>query len=205
MKLKILDSFQDAYKKLIVVVIIIVVAIIIGDIIRTVQWSDKYDNLLSKVIVIDTRGQVYNSSVLAAQEVREVEYANHVRTFVNLFYAFDENTFKKNIEEALYMIGEEGKELYNEYKDLDVEKTLYQKNLRYETRVTDIKIDPYTMPISGKVSFIQTGFRAKGSLEREIIASFTLYEVDRSEKNVHGCKIDKWSIISDRILDNKTE
>jgi hypothetical protein len=155
-----------------------------------------------KVIVIDTKGQVYTSEIANAKEMRVFEYKDQVRKFYNLWYAFDENSYKKNIEKGLLLVGECGKELLNKYKDEDVERKLFEKNLKLDVTIKDIQIDMSTNPISGKIKGVQTIKRNKGSISRNLDCHFIIYDVDRSEENSHGCKIENWVIDSSDVITN---
>lgn len=73
--------------------------------------------------------------------------------------------------------------------------SLIQKNIRYGVRIKDIEINTHTIPVSGKITFTQTGHRARGSISREIEAEFTIYDMQsRSEENAHGAKIEDWIV-----------
>ena len=75
-----------------------------------------------------------------------------------------------------------------------MQNSLIQKNIRYDVSIKDIQIDTQTIPTTGKISFTQTGYRARGSISREIVAEFTIYDVSRSEDNAHGAKIEEWIV-----------
>lgn len=159
-----------------------------------IYLSNKIEELYTKALVIDTKGNVYEATSVRSSDMRLYEYENHVKTFVKYWYSFDEYTYEKNIESGLHLIGEKGKELLNEYNDLAILSTLVQKNIRYGVTINDIKIDTNTLPVKGTLLATQTGYRAKGSVERNMTISFTLYDVARSRENVHGAKIGEWNI-----------
>ena len=94
-----------------------------------------------KIIVIDTKGQVYRSELANAKEMRIFEYRDQVKKFYTLWYSFDENSFKTNIEKGLLLVGECGKELLNKYRDQDVEHKIFEKNLKLEVTIKDVQID----------------------------------------------------------------
>lgn len=155
----------------------------------------KIDKAYSQAIVIDKQGGVYESSLLSSQAMRKYEYMNHVKTFVANWYAFDESSYEKNISFALNLIGNKGKELLNEYNDVNMLNSLIQKNIRYGVRIKDVEIDTHTIPTSGRITFTQTGYRARGSVSRDIEADFTIYDMpSRSEENAHGAKIEDWIV-----------
>jgi len=148
-------------------------------------------SVTEKMILIDTRGQVLESSVINS------------RLFYTYWYSFSESSFKNHIEAGLNLIGEKGKELYNEYKDQNVERLLSEKNLQCEVQITDIKININTLPVSGYIEGLQTIRRAKGIISRKLNVRFTLYDTDsRTKNNIHACKIDEWEIYESSVIKN---
>jgi hypothetical protein len=156
--------------------------------------SNKIDAAYTKALVIDTSGGVHEVTPVLAVEMRMYEYENHIRTFVNTWYAFDESNYNANIEKALALIGNRGKELVSEYRDVDMYNSLIQKNIRYGVIIKEIHVEMGTLPVSGNITFTQMGFRAKGSSARDVYAEFTLYDVNRSRENPHGVKIEDWRV-----------
>lgn len=165
--------------------------------------AKEISSVSEKMILIDTRGQVLESSVINSGQGRIFEYENHVRLFYTYWYSFSESSFKNHINAGLNLIGEKGKELYNEYKDQNVERLLSEKNLQCEVQITDIKIDMNTLPVSGYIEGIQTIRRAKGIISRKLNVKFTLYDTDsRTRDNIHACKIDDWEIYESSVIKN---
>lgn len=156
--------------------------------------SNKIDAAYTKALVLDTTGQVYDVASIESSAMRKYEYENHVKTFVALWYSFDESTYENNIAMALNLIGNRGKELFNEYNDINMLNSLIQKNIRYGIIIKDIHVDMQTVPVSGNILFTQTGYRARGSVARDISVTFTVYDVSRSRENSHGVKIDSWDV-----------
>lgn len=162
--------------------------------ISAIYLSNKIDNVLKDAIVLDASGQVYSTTSIEVDGMRKYEYEDHVKKFVRLWYSFDESTYERNIEEALHLIGNQGKMLFNEYNDVNMLNSLIQKNLRYGVIIKDLHVDMQMIPVSGEVLFTQTGYRARGSVARDVSVKFTLYDVSRSAKNSHGVKIDNWEV-----------
>ena len=156
--------------------------------------STKIDEAYTKALVIDTKGAAYEATPILAADMRKYEFENHVKSFIHLWYAFDENNYESNIKAALHLIGNRGKELLNEYNDLGIATAILQKNLRYGIAIEDISVDMTAIPVAGTATVTQTGYRAKGSLSRKIFVEFSLYEVARSRENVHGVKIEDWNV-----------
>ena len=106
----------------------------------------KIEKAYSQALVIDKNGEVYETSSLPAGSMRKYEYLNHVKTFVTHWYAFDESTYEGNISLALNLIGNKGKELLNEYNDVNMLNSLIQKNIRYGVSIKDVEIHTNTIP-----------------------------------------------------------
>ena len=171
-----------------------------------IYQTTKLEKAYNQALVIDKNGEVYEASGMPASNMRRFEYINHVKTFVGKWYAFDENTYETNITSALNLIGNKGKELLNEYNDVNMLNSLVQKNIRYGVSIDEIDIDMGTIPVTGKILFTQTGYRARGKVSRKVEAEFSIYDVSRSEENAHGAKIEDWIVhYSAPIEDNQEE
>lgn len=182
--------------------VILTIAFITCIIYQTIKLEKAY----SQALVIDKNGEVYKASGMPASNMRRFEYINHVKTFVGKWYAFDENTYEGNIASALNLIGNKGKELLNEYNDVNMLNSLVQKNIRYGVSIDEITIDMGTIPVTGKILFTQTGYIARGKVSRKVEAEFSIYDVSRSEENAHGAKIEDWIVhYSAPIEDNQEE
>lgn len=154
----------------------------------------KIDEAYTKALVLDTSGKVYETTPIAASDMRKYEYEDHIKTFVSKWYSFDESTYDNNIKSALNLIGNRGKELLSEYNDINMHNSLIQKNIIYSVTIKDIRVDMKTVPVSGEILFTQTGYRARGGVSRDVLAKFTLYDVSRSRENSHEVKIESWEV-----------
>lgn len=194
MDLNNIQKINKAFKAQTVISAIFVVGLVVAFLVNTFVLSQKIDDLYSKVIVIDTDGNAYASTPVDAGYMRVFEYENHVKTFTQLWYAFDENNYEENIKSGLELIGDKGKELYNEYNQQGMFASLRSKNLRYNVFIKDIKVDMTSVPKSGTMKATQTGYRGNKSVSRDMNVTFSLYDVARSKENIHGVKIDQWNV-----------
>lgn len=158
---------------------------------------NKIDEAYTKALVLDTSGKVYEPTPVLASDMRKYEYEDHIKNFVAKWYAFDEGTYESNIKSALHLIGNRGKELLNDYNDINMLNSLIQKNIIYKVAIKDLYVDMKTVPVSGEITFTQTGYRARGSVSRDVLVKFTLYDVSRSRENSHGVKIEMWEVSYD--------
>lgn len=187
-------SIDDAFKTTVTTTIIACSIMALAFIICFFYLIYKVDDAYSKSLVLDTSGKIYDATSIETSAMRKYEYENHVKTFASLWYSFDESTYDANIAAALPLIGNRGKELLNEYNDVNMHNSLIQKNIRYGLIIKDLRIDMQTVPVSGEIFCVQTGYRARGSVARDISVKFTLYNVSRSRENPHGVKIETWEV-----------
>lgn len=187
-------SIDEAFKTTVIAAVASCGIMAIAFIICFFYLSNKIEAAYTKALVLDTTGQIYDATAIESSAMRKYEYENHIKTFVSLWYAFDESTYEPNVTAALNLIGNRGKELLNEYNDVNMHNSLIQKNIRYGVIIKDLTVDMQTVPVSGVIKFTQTGYRARGSVARDISVRFTLYNVSRSRENPHGVKIDTWDV-----------
>lgn len=191
-KFKTIDS---AFRTTVIVAISCFLIMGIAFVVCFFYLSDKIDAAYTKALVMDRSGQIYNVGSIDAAAMRKYEYADHIKKFVTLWYSFDENTYEDHVKAGLYLIGNKGKELLNEYNDINMRNSLLQKNLRYGVIIKDININMQTVPVSGSALFTQVGYRAGGSSARDISVEFTLKDLEsRSDNNSHGVLIEAWEV-----------
>lgn len=200
MELKSLVSYKSAFELTKTIMVVIVIAFAVAMVGGFLLMQNKIDNIQKNVIIIDKGGQVYDAEMSRAKDMRVYEYINHIKTFYTLWYSFDESSYKPNIEKALYLAGDCGKEMLNVYRDENVERMLFEKNLRFDVTIKDVKIDMTTIPVTGYIIGEQKIKRQKGQLIRHLDCKFLIYDVDRSENNPHGCKVDNWSIYNKDLI-----
>lgn len=200
MELKSLTSYKSAFAltRLILVVLIIGFCItVLGGYLLVQKTINEIQN---KMIVIDTRGVIYPSGQIDYNQMRIYEYQNHARILYNMWYAFDENSYAQNIEKGLQLLGECGIEMLDVYKEQNLERLLFERNMRFEVEIEELKIDMNTIPISGYIKGKQTIIRGHSKLTRHLDCEFTVHDVSRSELNPHGVKIDNWEIINTELV-----
>ncbi len=193
-------SYKSAFQLTRLTVIAVVVVAFISITLGFIVMSREIQSIRNSVVVIDRSGEVLKSELASSKATRIFEYRNHVKTFYTLWYSFDEGSYNSNVESALSLIGESGKDLLDVYLTQSIERNLKEKNLVFSVYIKDIQIDMSTNPISGYIEGEQEIKRNKGSLKRNLVCSFIIYDVDRTEDNPHGCKVDNWKIENDQII-----
>jgi hypothetical protein len=145
--------------------------------------------------------QIATQNTALSKEQRYFEYKNHIRMFYGYFYSFDQFTYKNNVENALYLIGNSGKELYAQYKESDVLRRLQEDNLKVSIQIDSVDVDYKSSPMKGICLARQTVERSTGKLTRNVHARFNVYELDkRSDKNPHGLLIDNFVIFDNQVI-----
>jgi len=200
MELRGLMSYKTGFQLTKFVTISVIVISMMTVVVVFFIMNKKIMEVRDSVVVLDRSGAVIGTERLAASETRVFEYENHVRTFYSLWYAFDDGTFNSNIERALHLVGESGRDLLDVYVRQDVERNILERSLIFSVTIKDIRIDMSTNPVTGYIAGEQEIRRNRGSIKRNLVCSFILYDVDRTRENPHGCKVDNWRIINDQII-----
>jgi len=68
------------------------------------------------VYTISSDEQLLPLEQIEKKEVQEIYRKSHVKLFLEHFYGYDQWNYKRRIEKALWLIDEDGKELYNFYR-----------------------------------------------------------------------------------------
>lgn len=204
MELKSLTNYKTVYSGLkLIALVTIVGSMLFSATIFIYSWQ-KMTSAKNTIYVIDATGNVAVASGQAIDlKTRQFEYEDHVKDFYKLWYQFDQNSFKRNVEQGLILVGECGKELYNEYKSQDMYNLLQSKNISTEVMVSEIKIDVTQNPIRGYIKGIQTIKRLNGEAKRNMNCTFSIYDVDRSQDNSHGCKIEDWKVVDNNEINSE--
>jgi len=199
------ETANTVYKKSIGLSKFVITLIVIAYILSTTILGYLLYDAKKTAIVFDSKGARYNAESVNVGDMRIYEYEEYIRNFYTTWYSFDENNFDQHIEKGLHMIGDEGKELFNEYSDLQLKSNMIQKNLRYEVKITNVVVNMSTKPVSGHIEGIQTCLRAKGYKSRTICVNFTIGDVEVSKDNLMGCRIDKWKVYESKELAEKND
>ncbi len=125
---------------------------------------------------------------------KKVMIKGHVGNFYKLFFQIDQFTYKNNINQALNLIGESGKDLYINYKNKDYFAKLISLNLTITADIDSINVIgnnfPYQVQLYGKRRI----HNAYGSLITNLNASMMVYPTTSSERNPYGLMIDRFNI-----------
>lgn len=147
-----------------------------------------YEDSTNSIYVVSDNGTVLAAK--AEDKLHPAEAVNHITTFVENMYSFDENTYAQNIERALNLIGDDGRLLLEKLQKDDIYSMMVSRNLMFTVEVDSIGVDVSSAPYNGSFTVIQTITAGSGvSQDNVLSASFDLIRVGRSLKNPHGLKI----------------
>ena len=165
---------------------------------------NKIEQYQNKLWLLDKEtGEVYKAvkSNGISKEERKVEYKHLVTDFYKCFYEFDQFTFENHINSALNLIGESGKEMYEEYKRDGVIMKLQEGNQRVTVEIDSIFIDMDSKPIRGIAYAKQTTERSNGKLSRHLNSQFLIYDLDtKTEENPHAAMIEDFQVTDNSVI-----
>lgn len=163
-----------------------------------VKSQQQLDFYRKYVYVLTKSGDIYIGESKNSDETRIFEYNDAIRDVYTLWYSFDENSYQRNIEKALYLLGNCGKKMKADYDAEGILTKLREKNLVLSVTITDLKINVKNK--SGYITGIQTIAINENVVKRNMNAQFTLFDVDRSDNNPHGVKFDNWTVTDQSVI-----
>jgi hypothetical protein len=195
-KIKSLNNYEKAFNLLkgVVLLIIVVVCSLAGYMVY--KSNESINKLQDSIYVLAPDGEISLAIRSSEKENRFFEYEAHVEKAYKLWYEFDEGSYNNNINKALFMFGNCGKEMLNEYTEQRILQKLQSKNMQLFVEVDSIKFDKKSNPIFGIIYGKQKITRPGGELIRHMDCSFNVIDYDRSHENPHGVKIENWKVIN---------
>ena len=152
--------------------------------------------ILYKSALVSAVDRVYVVKEMGVERVmdKKVKVKGHVGNFYKLFFQVDQFTYKSNINQALNLIGESGKDLYLSYKNKDYFAKLISLNLTITADIDSVNVIgndfPYQVAIYGKRRI----YNAYGSLLTNLNAQMIVYPTTSTDRNPYGLMIDKFVI-----------
>ncbi|MBQ4820584.1 hypothetical protein [Aquimarina sp. MMG016] len=129
---------------------------------------------------------------------RKPEIMNHIKMFHTSFWEVDQFNYKRKVDQALYLAGRSGKQLYKTLEANGHFAKLSTENLRQKIVIDSIKVNdkssPYQGRFYGKLRVLRTDQKTESV--NEIRAKFVLYNVSRTNKNPHGLLIENYDLDS---------
>jgi hypothetical protein len=148
-----------------------------------------------QLYLLDTNGAAF-SAKQSEYVHRKPEIINHIRNFHDLFYGVDQFNYETRVNDALYLIGNSGKDLYLTLKASGWYSKLVSNNLSQSIHEDSLivydNVYPYVARYYGRVTVSRTDLQAKET--KRIQSTFILHNVSRTEKNPHGLLIENYLV-----------
>jgi len=194
-KLREIPSTYSLVKKALFLSFFITIIAIVSSSVWAVYVSKVFTK---KIYVITEKGQAAIANSMNNDQdyenYRLPEIKNHIKVFHRLFFGYDQFSYDKNINEALYLIGNSGKELYLSLKANGHFARIQSQNLVQKLEIDSIKVNdkeyPYHASVYGKLNVSRVDQNV--STKNLFYASFDLYNVARTENNPHGLLIENY-------------
>lgn len=134
---------------------------------------------------------------------REVELRNHINLFFNKMYAFNEYTYKENIEQALHLIGPDGKRILSGYNQANAYNTLVTTSANVTVAIDSVWVDMESNPYRAKAFVRQFLSTPQGTVTKKLWTEMNLRDLGtRSPENIHGLLIENISIFDNSTIEN---
>lgn len=199
-EIKSLTTYESAFGLIKLAFIIIVVSVCALAGYMTYLSNDAISKLENSIYVLSPTGEISLALRSSEKENRFFEYESHVNKAYTLWYAFDEGTYQKNINDALYLFGDCGSRMLDDYNEEEIFLKIQAKNMQLFVEMDSIKFDTNQTPIFGVIYGKQTIKRPGGKLIRHMDCRFNLIDTQRSRENPHGVKIENWEVINAEII-----
>ena len=152
------------------------------------------------IYVLNKKGQAFSAKIIDDELMyREPEIYSHLKIFHNYFFNLDQFNYERNLEKALKLIDDSGKDYYLTLLSDGWYNSLKLNNLVQEINLDSIHIDsevyPYTSILYGKTSVYRHG-KYKEKKEKTITIHCELYNVARTMENPHGLLISNYNIVN---------
>lgn len=161
----------------------------------------SYEASQSRAFVVTEMGTVLAKSAKGDKRSREVEVRNHISLFFNKMYAFNEYNFKTNVEEALHLIGPDGKVILSGYNSGDAYQTLVKTSASVSVSVDSVWVDMEANPYRAKAFVRQIFTTPTGSVTKRLWSDMVVRELpDRSPQNIHALLIDQFVVFDGDVI-----
>lgn len=189
------SSFLLAKRALIVCVIVSLVSTV-GSLCWAFMIGQSFKN---SAYILNEDGSAAFAKGITNEKVdayRKPEIINHAKTFHDLFWNIDQFNLERKIDKALYMIGESGRQMYLTLKAQGHYAKIEAQNLNQSVKIDSIhvndKVNPYQIALYAKLLVQRTD--QKSETLNDFKATFTMYNVARTENNPHGLLIENYRV-----------
>lgn len=171
---------------------------------KTIALAAIFLSFLTFVISLWTAISFYSSAaqqIFIARDTRIEKVSDkkfmveaHVTSFLKAFFAIDANNYRSSTEQALYLIGNQGKALYNTYKEGRWFDQIVQNNLHINVDIDSVQVDmsqyPYMVTFTSKMVMQRENETSK----RFLNGRCHVIDTSNSQNNPFGLQITDFTI-----------
>lgn len=155
--------------------------------------------LKDRIYILDSNGVAFAAKNIKQELMyREPEIRSHLITFHEYFFNLDQYNYEMNINKALELIDESGKNYYLTLLNTGWYNTLKMNNLvqeiTFDSIIMNTDVHPYLASVYGKTNVYRYGEKGNGT-KKIIGVECKLYDVARTQNNPHGMIISNYNIL----------
>ncbi|QCX00658.1 hypothetical protein FGM00_11275 [Aggregatimonas sangjinii] len=190
-------------KKAIIMCFITTTLLVLG----SLSWAFYVTkNFAETAYILTDHGQMALAKGLTSSEVddyRLPEIKSHIYTFHRLFWNIDQFLVDRNMNIAMNLTGESGKQLYLTLKAKGHYTKIKTQNLIQNLQIDSVSVDanskPYKAAVYGKLKVSRTD--QQGRRTDRFTAYFDLHNVARTDLNPHGLLIENYDVSTSEGID----
>ena len=185
-----LDNGIKVWKQ---ITILIVVSFLLQGIIVYYMYTRAVEKAIDRVYIA-------RDFSLERIEDKRAMASGHVQNFYKLFFEIDAGNYKKNLNDALELVGESGKELAQVYANNKYYERIVSNNLWIGVNIDSIKILNNDPPFVAMVYAKRVIRSAYGTKYTQLNAEIEVHQVSNTVKNPFGMMIENFRITDDRDM-----
>ena len=189
-KMSFLDNGIKVWKQ---ITILIVVSFLLQGIIVYYMYTRAVEKAIDRVYIA-------RDFSLERIEDKRAMASGHVQNFYKLFFEIDAGNYKKNLNDALELVGESGKELAQDYANNKYYERIVSNNLWIGVNIDSIKILNNDPPFVAMVYAKRVIRSAYGTKYTQLNAEMEVHQVSNTVKNPFGMMIENFRITDDRDM-----
>ena len=189
-KMSFLDNGIKVWKQ---ITILIVVSFLLQGIIVYYMYTRAVEKAIDRVYIA-------RDFSLERIEDKRAMASGHVQNFYILFFEIDAGNYKKNLNDALELVGESGKELAQVYANNKYYERIVSNNLWIGVNIDSIKILNNDPPFVAMVYAKRVIRSAYGTKYTQLNAEMEVHQVSNTVKNPFGMMIENFRITDDRDM-----
>jgi len=195
-KIQTLKKLDEAYKtsRLINLAVILCFFLVVGVI--TISYKSAIIKGIDRVYV------VRDNSVDRITDEREIA-KQHVINFFKLFFEIDQFNFRRNVNDALYLIGQDGETLNKSLTANNFYSQLAATNMRCSVQIDSMIFQNTQTPFQVLVYAKWTKRNEYAKKINNLHCSMELVKTSNSEKNKLGYVIEKFRIFNQDEIQEK--